>query len=178
MTDLIDFDRKTGSYNSGSFKDIITINSVYDAYKLFDLSTSDGKYLASIAWIGTSVSSGEKVMQPAIITNNPGDTYLAYDGRANYLDGSDLIIMPSHGSIYPMESGRLYYFSDNTPEIPNSKYALMYNNTSIRMNNISIFNGDFSKGIMMDFRSSMEGTFSDGAKNGYVVVLATIDSIN
>ena len=46
------------------------------------------------------------------------------------------------------------------------------------MNNISIWNLDFSKGVMLDFRASMEGSFDSTLRNGCVVILAGIDTID
>lgn len=162
----------------GNIKITITKNSVYSSYKLFDVRFSDGTYLASVIWMGSSLSTGEKILQPAIVTNRTETTYLSYDGRANFIDDSELIVMPENGSQFSIEAGVAYYFRNSNPKVPNSKYYLGYNNKSIRMNNISIFNSDFSRGAMLDFRASMEGSFSDPSKKGYIVVLATIDEIN
>jgi hypothetical protein len=140
--------------------------------KLFDVHYSDGSYAASFHWLG------EKLMQPAITTNNPDTKYLSYDGEVNFIEGYNETIMPGNGELYEIKQDTFYYFSPSNPEIFKPMYALDRNNKSIRMNNISIMNSDCSKLVMLDFRASMEGKFEDSKLNGCIVVLASIDPIS
>jgi len=165
--------------DNGTTKLIITKNSAYDDYRLFDFKTSSGDSLASLAWIGVKLSTGDKILQPAIVTNMAGvTTYLSYDGRANYIggSGSDLITMPSDGETYKISPPKPYYFNNDNPLVPNPNYSLNYNNKSIEMRNISIFKGDYSQGVMIELRASLEGSFYS-TESGYVVIMLKVNTI-
>ncbi|WP_299079125.1 hypothetical protein [uncultured Paraglaciecola sp.] len=177
IIDLLNKETKDEDIN-GHKKIVVTQDSVHENRRLFDVYYSDDNYAASFLWIGSGIEDGSKIMQPAIATNNPETKYLAYDGQVNHIDGSSQILMPSNGNPYPIEQNQAYFFRGSNPETPVQSYGLQFNNMSIRLNNISIFNENFSKGVMLDFRASMEGVFSDETKSGYIVVLASVDTIN
>lgn len=158
--------------SDGGQKITIPKDEVNNDRTLFDVHYSDGVCAASVIWVG-----GE-VKQPAIITINKDTKYLAFEGQANFVGGFQTLIMPNDGDLYEIKQNTRYFFKNTFPETPEGAYSLQFNNKSIRMNNISVINTDCSKEVMFDFRASMEGTFSDETKNGYVVVLAAIDPIN
>ena len=163
-------------------KIVFTYSAVNDSRRLFDVHYSDGSYCASITWMGKTVSAGQQVWQPGIMTNNVDTKYLSFDGQNNFTGGNEQIVWPSNGSEYEITTGRFYYFNNSNPEKFDTTYSLLKNNNSIRMNNISIFNKDYTKGVMMDLRASLEGAVQDCSEpnkpvTGYIVVLASIDTI-
>lgn len=180
MTELKKFSNECIDENElGNVKITVDKNSIYDDYLLFNFKTSTGYPLASLAWMGTSLSTGGKIFQPAIVTNIPGvTTYLSYSGCANYIGGSDIISMPSDGSKYTISPPKPYYFKNDDLLTHNPTYALDQNNKSIEMKNISLFTEDYSQGAMIKLRASMEGSIDGVSDDGCVVILLTINTIN
>ena len=163
---------------TGPMKFVIQESMADETFELTPLYLSTGQEIASLCWVGKSIQAPGTIYQPCILTKEEGAKYLSYDGRVNYSGDSDLITMPSIGSLYPISQMNEYYFNDDNPLLPQKRYGLTSNNKSIRMNNISIFKEDYSKGVMMDLRASMEGVFSTEGKSGWVVILAAVDTIN
>lgn len=162
----------------GNVKITIDKNSIYSDYKLFEFKTSTGDPLASLAWMGTSLSTGDIIFQPAIATNIPGlDILLSYDGYANYIDGSELITMPSDGKTYTISPPKPYYFNNGDPLVFDPTYSLNKNNNSIGMHNISLFKSDHSQGVMIGMRASTEGSVTGPSDDGLVVIFLNIKTI-
>lgn len=170
--------KTTGDVGNGPMKFVIQESMVYETFMLAPLYLSTGEYIASLCWVGDSQEGTGTINQPCIITHEDDTKYLSYDGRINYAGGSDSVIIPNVGATYPITQRKEYYFNRDNPLIPDKKYSLLSNNASIRLNNISIFNQDYSKGVMLDLRASMEGVFSTNPKEGWIVILAAVDEIN
>ena len=165
--------------DDGTTNIIITKDSIYDDHAIFNFRLSTGEIIADLAWMGASLKTGMRIFQPAIVTNQTAyKISLSYDGRANYIKGSDEIVMPSDGSTYTIAPPTLYYFNNNNPLLPNPEYELSDNNKSLYLRNISIFKEDRSQGVMVSLRASMEGSVIDPPNTGFVIISIKVETIN
>ena len=165
-------------------KIIINKHDLHNTRSLMDVVHPDVGYLASIYWVGKSPSGVfQDVYQPAIYCpEGINDRYLSYDGKASYIlagdkNDYDFLRYPFDASIYKMTPDGLHYFKIENPLAPNFQYALNSNNTSIIMNNISIYNENYSSGCMVNLRASFEGRTVDNNIDGNVVLIITIVNI-
>ncbi len=86
---LIDYDVKDDVQN-GKVKMVVREEHRNENKVIKKLYLSDGTLIASIVWMGTHVNTGEKLLQPAIIGNEVTKSYISFDGRANFIGGSNL----------------------------------------------------------------------------------------
>lgn len=146
--------------------------------------------MAILGWAGIEKTTNNKIRQPAIWLDNSleyGIFHLSYEGYAvymsndyteqdNYLD-KERIIMPDDKSIFQMKKDKKHFFNNYNSLVPNYMYALDKNNTSINMNNISIFNSDCSIGCMINLRSSFIGSMDKKGINGNIIISCTSEDI-
>lgn len=142
--------------------------------------------VAILSWVGKD-SENNIVRQPAIwlfpFYEEDKNFHLSYEGFSVYIPeglhglGKDNIAMPKDGSIFKMQKGQAHYFNNEDCLTPNCDYRLDKNNTSIVLNNISIYDENYAKGCMINLRASFDGVLRNEQVEGNITILCTIDTI-
>lgn len=160
------------------FKVRIEKNNIDDTFAIRELEHPELEYIATLGWVGEST-----IRQPAIWVDRPREGeeyYISYEGYANYMDYQITqahLVVPRNGIVMKMKDNMRYFFNSDDSVTPNQKYSLDSNNTSIIMNNISIYNKAHTKGIMINLRASFDGLINDAEIGGSVNILCSVDSI-
>ncbi len=165
--------------NAIHFKHIIHKDLMHETQLIKDID------VVSIMWVGAGV------YQPALKATSPTEKWqtphLSYEGYAHYLPpyaGSfphiqtDHIVMPNNGQVQKMRHDELYFFNSYDPASHDKRYALNKNNTSIIINNASIYDETYNIGAMVNMRASFDGLTNDEIIGGNVIILCSIDWIN
>jgi hypothetical protein len=143
-------------------------------------------HIADLVWVGRLNNSN--LRQLAIIPKSKDEELtLSYEGFCVYKEKSysngvvflrkDEMTMPFDGSIITMAPDTFHYFNSRGVLDPNLNYSLDVNNTSIILNNISIYNKKHTKGSMINLRASFDGAIDDENIDGNVHILYVSDDI-
>lgn len=148
---------------------------------------SEMGHIIDIVWVGRYNNSN--LRQLAFVKRyREGELTIAYEGfsvykEKAYLDGTillrkDSVLMPYDGSIITMIPDAFHYFNARNILEPNLNYSLDVNNTSIILNNISIYNKDHTKGTMINLRAGFDGSLKDEESGGRVNILFVSDDMH
>ena len=160
------------------FKKRINKEDIDNTSELVRMAHPTLGYIATLGWVGI-------VRQPAIWFDGTQETYddyyISYEGYANYMDGTTVdqkhLAVPRNGEVLKMKDNTRYFFNSHDSVTPNKSYSLDKNNTSIVMNNVSIYNKAHDTGIMINLRASFDGLLDDENIGGNVNILCAIDNI-
>lgn len=172
--------------NTKNHRIVISKHDIDKVGLLHQIEHSEMGHIADLIWVGRYNNSN--LRQLALIPKHQEHVLsLSYDGfcvykEKSYSDGvvflrKDAILMPYDGSIFIMNPDSFHYFNQRSPLNPNLNYSLDVNNTSIVLNNISIYNEDYTKGSMINLRASFDGRLNSDKFDGNVHILFVTDDI-
>lgn len=124
-------------------------------FDLFEIKDCYGTVIAEMKWTGVYMADSKVKLQPYIVAAVP--LSVCYDGQFIGVYGTDAIVNPRPGCQLFYSAGEDNYFNHSgAGTSPTKEFNLNANNSSIRMDNISLFHQGMGHGAMLDFRASFQ----------------------
>lgn len=157
------------------FKVRIDKDNIDDTFAIRELEHPVLGYIATLGWVGEST-----IRQLAIWSDRAREDewYMSYEGYANFPRLLAIhTVIPCSGEVLKMKNNTRYFFNSYDPSIADPYYSLDSSNTSLIINNLSLFNRSHTEGLMINLRASFDGLIDDDEIGGGVNILCSIDSI-